>query len=419
MIQTRHIAISMLDKAIREGTPPELLEVKKFTNKQVSPEDERFIRAMVLMTLRHLGQIDALIDMTLDKPLPKGKHWVKCAIRIGLAQSALMRVPAHAAVHATVQAIKQSKFRGLASLANFVLRKHTGSAPSLPHSVYNVPDWIRERWNRTYGAETVQHIARAAEKIPPIDVHYIRETTTPEDAVLLTEGHYRVPDNTEIPTLAGYEEGAFFVQDIAASYPVRMLGDVAGLTVLEIGASPGGKTAQLCAHGAEVTALDKSQSRMEVLFANLERLKLHPGIMVMDVFAFETQEQYDRVVIDAPCTATGTWRRHPEVLHLLEPNEIEELATIQRDMLRKGWSWVKPGGRMLFCTCSLELEEGEAHIENFLKVAKDARIAPIANPEQFPSDAIHADGYLRTHPAMRIEDGGMDGFFAVIFEKIA
>jgi 16S rRNA (cytosine967-C5)-methyltransferase len=416
---TRTIAIAMLDHALRTATPPEHLDSSAFSKKPLAEEDARFVRAMLLHSFRHLGQLDALIAQVLDKPLPTSKHWVQCAMRVGLAQIICMRVPAHAAVHDTVQAVKKSKFRGLAGLTNVVLRRYADTPPTLADAICNIPAWLRTRWENTYGADTVRAIAAVAEAAPSIDVHYIGGTHVPENGVALADCCYRMPAGTDVAMIDGYAEGAFYVQDIAASYPVKMLGEVKGLHVLEIGASPGGKTAQLVAAGAQVTALDKSAKRMARFTTNMTRLGFATDAHVMDMFAFQPDALYDCVVLDAPCSATGTWRRHPEVLHLLRASDIEELAAQQHAMMAHAWPWVKPGGRMLFCTCSLEPEEGEAHIDAFLHAHNDARIGRVAVPALLPSEALHERGYLRTHPAMRVEDGGMDGFFAVIFEKIA
>lgn len=418
MAFTRHIAISLLDTCLREKIPPELVPLARLTHDAVSEADERFIRAMVLTTLRHLGQLDELISMALEKPLPSGKHWVKCAIRIGLAQASLMRVPAHATIHATVEAVKRSKYKGLAGLANAVLRKHTDHAPALPHAMHNVPPWLRERWNAHYGDITTQIIARVCSNIPPTDVHCL-EPQEFSGGIVLNSRITRLPQEAEIVEREGFAAGNFFVQDIAASFPVAMLGSVAGKTVLEIGAAPGGKTAQLCAGHANVTALDRSASRTAMLRENMARLHFNPEIVVRDVFDYQPTQVFDVIVLDAPCSATGTWRRHPEVLHIVEPQQVAELCTNQANMLERCWGWLKPGGTLLYAVCSLEQEEGEGHIDWFLSRHSDAKLRPLTEHALIHPDAIHPRGYLRTLPSMLAEQGGMDGFFAVMFEKIA
>ena len=418
MALSRQLAIHVLDASLREKQPPENILLSRFTHERIHPDDERFIRAMVLTTLRHLGQLDVLIDMALEKPLPSGKHWVKCAIRLGLAQSILMRVPSHATIHATVEAIKRSKFKGLAGLANAVLRRYTQEAPALPHAMHNIPQWLLERWVAHYGNVTVQRIANGASTLPPTDLHCLTPQTI-EGATALNARILRLPKDADIDALVNRSDSACFVQDIAASFPVIMLGNIAGKSVLEVGAAPGGKTAQLCAGGAHVTALDRSEARSERLRENMQRLGFDPEIRVRDMFEYEPTRIYDAVVLDAPCSATGTWRRHPEVLHLLEAGDVSELSVLQARMLERAWTWVKQGGVLLYCVCSLEQEEGEGQIDWFLKQHPDAKLRPVEPHALILPEAIHASGYLRTLPTMLAEIGGMDGFFAVMFEKIA
>jgi 16S rRNA (cytosine967-C5)-methyltransferase len=242
---------------------------------------------------------------------------------------------------------------------------------------------------------------------------------TIEGATPLNARMLRLPKDADIDALVNREDSGCFVQDIAASFPVIMLGNIAGKNVLEVGAAPGGKTAQLCAGGAHVTALDRSEARSERLRENMQRLGFDPEIRVRDMFEYEPTRIYDAVVLDAPCSATGTWRRHPEVLHLLEAGDVSELSVLQARMLERAWPWVKQGGTLLYCVCSLEQEEGEGQIDWFLKQHPDAKLRPVEPHALIHPEAIHASGYLRTLPTMLAEIGGMDGFFAVMFEKIA
>jgi 16S rRNA (cytosine967-C5)-methyltransferase len=198
-----------------------------------------------------------------------------------------------------------------------------------------------------------------------------------------------------------------------------MLGDIAGQQVLEIGAAPGGKTAQLCHAGANVTALDRSQSRAERLQLNMQRLRFNLQIIIADILQFQPPQSYDIVVLDAPCSASGTWRRHPEVVYLIAPDDIAELAALQAQILDHVWPHLRVGGVLLYIVCSLEPEEGEQQYLQFLQKHPDARIRPATASDLLPSEALHADGYLRTNPVIMAEIGGMDGFFAVMLEKIA
>lgn len=384
--RTRTIAFQALHTVLSEGrTVDEVLP----RHLELSAEDEKFTTAMILASLRHIGQLDAVIAEHLDKPLSKKLHAVQCALRVGAVQILVMHVPPHAAVDETVQAVKGTKYRPYAKLVNAVLRKLTPEM-ALPPATYNLPAWYKPRWKTAYD---VAQICEVVLQPTPLDI-------TRRDG---STERFTAPFPA-IETIAGYHEGDFWVQDKAAAMPVKMLGDIAGKTALEIGAAPGGKTAQLVAAGAVVTALDRSESRMRILEANMQRLKMQAALVVSDVMEWEPQAPYDLVVIDAPCSATGTWRRHPEVVHITTLDDIRELAKLQAEMLARVWAWVKPSGRLLYIVCSQEPEEGEAQIAAFLA----------AHP-----DAAQQGEALRTNPAMDAATGGMDGFFAAILQKAA
>lgn len=373
--------------------------------------DMPFARALLLGALRHRGQIDALLARYIDKPLPAKRAGVMHALRLGVAQLRLLALPDHAAVHETVALVKAGKHKALAGMVNAVLKRIAADQPELGPTHANLPSWLWDRWKPWYGSATVAAITQVAARQAPLDLN------TPASYALgarLDPVIWRMPaEHPPVVTLPGYEEGAFFVQDFAASLPVRLLGDLAGKAVLDIGAAPGGKTAQLMQAGAVVTALDKSAARMDRLCRNMKRLKHDVDLVVADAMAYTPRAPFDAVVLDAPCSATGTWRRHPEVVQITTPDDIAELAQTQRALLDRAWGWVKPGGQLLYCVCSLEREEGEDQRDAFLARHADAAV-------QLPSMAVPglaADGSLRTHPAL--VEGGMDGFFAVVFGKSA
>ncbi|MFN9002062.1 MAG: RsmB/NOP family class I SAM-dependent RNA methyltransferase [Alphaproteobacteria bacterium] len=409
MSRTRTIAIDALSNILSEGRMAE--DVLPTSAATLSEADARLADAMVKAALRHLGQLDLLIAERLKKPLGRKLLPVQSALRIGAAQLLLLRVPDHAAIGETVAAVKAGKFRPYAGLVNAVLRALAGA--ELPPASTNLPQWLRARWAPYY---PVEEICSIAAELPPLDI-VRRDGTTERFA------HPYPP----VDSLPGYAEGAFWVQDKAAQIPVTMLGDIRGKRVLEIGAAPGGKTAQLVAAGAHVTALDRSAARMAVLRANMARLKMQVEEVVADAREYVPAQTYDVVVLDAPCSATGTWRRHPELVHITTLADIAELAALQAQMLARAWGWVKPGGRLLYIVCSLEREEGEDQIARFLEVHKEAKItSPV--PGEITKNLIHpyppagaeegwGEGVLRTHPAIQAELGGMDGFFAAILSK--
>lgn len=354
------------------------------------------VRQLLMATLRHLGQIDALLTPLIEKPLG-GKHRpVMDALRLGVAQLVVLHVPAHAAVNETVAMVKASKHVALAGMVNAILKKIDGPLPDCRH---NLPGWLEKRWKAQYGKAISDTICKVAAERPPLDIN----TRQPYSlGVQLDADIWRLPpQHPPVPELDGYEQGAFFVQDVAASFPVRLLENLSGKRVLDIGAAPGGKTAQLARAGAKVTALDKSANRMQRLAQNMQRLKLQVEAVVADAMEYIPAEPFDIVVLDAPCSATGTWRRHPEVVHITTPDDIAELAATQRAIMEKAWGWLQPGGKLLYCVCSLEREEGEDQREAFLTAHPDAQLL----------------AERRTTPAELAEQGGMDGFFAAVFEK--
>jgi 16S rRNA (cytosine967-C5)-methyltransferase len=395
--------------------------------------DQKFARALVLTTLRHLGQIDTLLARYLDKPLPEKRRTVMHALRLGAVQLLLMETPPHAALNETVTLLKQGKDAGLAGLVNAVLQKIAREKPALPEVKYNVPDAVRKRWGKRYGNAAVDAIAAVAATRPPLDVNIsphspagggqVSDKASPlgEAFVALGATHLdaqtlRLPhEHPPVEALPGYDDGAFFVQDVAASYPARLLGDVCGLRVLDLCAAPGGKTAQLALGGAQVTALDRSPARLATLAENMARLKLSVDVVAADALTWEPPAPFDAVLLDAPCSATGTWRRHPEVIHLASEGDIQELAELQRALLTRAWGWVKPGGKLVYCVCSLEREEGEDQVAWFASENADARVAPATAAMEILATAITPEGYVRTRPDLM--DGGMDGFFAVCWRK--
>lgn len=414
--------------------------------------DQRFAMLLVLTSLQHRGQLDAVIAGFLEKPLPAKRLAVSNALRLGAAQLLLLRTPAHAAVNETVALIKQGRDAGLAGLVNAVLQNIARAMPPLPGPMTNLPPWLRTRWESTYGVEAVAAMAHAASTRAPLDIH----GGAPMEGAVRLDTHIQrfIGEHPPVELLPGYDSGAFFVQDIAASYPVRLLGDVRAHQVLDLCAAPGGKAMQLIGAGAFVTAIDRSPARMKTVKDNLKRMGMHANTIVADAFQWQPSRSYDAILLDAPCTATGTWRRHPEVVQLLAPEDIAEMAALQRALLGRAWHWLKPGGRLVYCVCSLEPEEGEHQADWFMNEVKDAAlfnlshwerskaaqqisgegfaarngmpspVSAIASPNSpdgrglsIPAACITPEGYVRTRPDMMADAGGMDGFFAACWVK--
>lgn len=376
--------------------------------------DQRFAMLLALTVLQHLGQIDAVLAKFLEKPLPAKRLNITNALRLGVVQMVLLETPAHAAVNETVAVVKKGKDAGLAGLVNAVLQKVGREKPTLGSPIQNLPEWLRTRWESSYGASVVEAIAQVASQRAPLDVNSEVDMENAErlDGVMQRYQSSHVP----VEQLAGYADGAFFVQDVAASYPVRLLGDVTQYQVLDVCAAPGGKAMQLIRNGAFVTAIDRSAGRMKIVKENLKRMGMQANTIVADALEWAPNRAYDGVLLDAPCTATGTWRRHAEVVHTTTFAEIAEMAELQRALLLRTWEWVKPGGKLVYCVCSLEPEEGEAQAQWFLDQRSDAVVVPVDAASEIPAECIQGN-YLRSLPCHLAEQGGMDGFFAVCFSK--
>jgi len=389
--------------------------------------DRAFARLITATSFRRLGQIDAALKTFLKRnpePLP---HAI---LRTGAAQILFLSTPPHAAVSETVSLLKRSaRTKGYAGLVNAVLRRVTEQKASLLAAhppVKNIPGWIRASWEKAYGKPVTRRIAAQLIKEPPLDI-YVKDN--PDmwaerlGGEVLTDHVIRLFGGASVPDLPGFADGEWWVQDVAASLPVDMLGDIRGLTALDMCAAPGGKTLQLAAKGARVTALDKSEERLVRLRENLKRTNLTANITPADGIEWgkTATETYDIVLLDVPCSATGTFRRHPDVLYNKSPKHVASLRHIQRKLLNAAASRVKPGGRLIYCTCSLQYDEGEAQADAFLSKNSNFKLMPRSElnfqPDINPLKNAQNDQentYLRVLPHFLGERGGMDGFFVAV-----
>ncbi len=388
--------------------------------------DRAFLLTLLLTTFRHKGEIEAVLARLLAKPLPRKSGQAADILTLGTAQLLYLGMAPHAVIDLSVRAAKADRnalhFSGL---INAVLRKVSAGGKGLLDDVdagrLNTPSWLWDRWSKTYGSDTALRIARAHTERPSLDLSFKdnpSEWLKRLGGALLPNGQARLPaERVAVPDLPGFKEGAWWVQDTAATIPVRLFGDIRGKTALDLCAAPGGKTLQMAALGAEVTAVDISESRLCRLRDNLRRTGLAAEVRVMDVLSAELTGEWDAVLLDAPCSATGTIRRHPELPYLKGPKQIRELAGLQRLMLLKAAGLVRPGGMLVYCTCSLEPEEGETQVRKFLAVHEDFEVFPWASTD-IPRDAIQPEGWVRTFPFMAMGDqSGMDGFFAVAMRR--
>ena len=417
----RAFALDTLGAVLEQKRPLDEVLGDNSERDRLTPRDRAFARLLVATTLRRLGQIDRIIDGCLDKPLPRRAAAVKLMLRLGICQLLFLGTPPHAAVDTTVELVAaRGGEAGFKGLINAVLRRvdreraawlEQTADPSL-----NAPTWLWESWVAAYGVERAGEIGAAHLQEPPLDLTPKSDAASWRDrlgATLLPTGSLRLPLDGPIESLPGFGEGGWWVQDAAAALPARLLSDVAGKRVIDLCAAPGGKTAQLAAAGADVIAVDRSAPRLERLRRNLTRLGLNATTVVADAALWQPDRPADAVLLDPPCSATGTIRRHPDVSWLKRPEDVAKLVALQSRLLQAALAMVRPGGIVVFCTCSLQPEEGPAHIAALLRDGAPVERFPIQSAEVGSLDSlIDANGDLRTLPCHLSELGGIDGFFA-------
>ena len=384
--------------------------------------DRAFARAVAMAALRRLGEIDQILGRRLKKRPPEA---VITLLRVSLAQTLVLNTPAFAAVSTAVKlAERDAKTRPYKALVNAVLRGVDRDGPGLTTAEANLPDWIAARWRAQYGEAAVTGMALAAREEPPTDLS-LKAGADPQavadqiDGEVLPGGSVRTGRRGDVAGWPGFEGGDWWVQDAAAAVSARLLAARAGESALDLCAAPGGKTLQLAATGAGVTALDRSEGRLKRLRENLIRTGLSAEVVVTPAEAWSDARCFDAVLLDAPCSATGTLRRNPEVLRATRPADVAKLADVQHRLLDAAALRVKPGGRLVYCVCSLEREEGETQVIAFLRRNPDFRTAP-ADPAAVgaPAEALTPEGWLRILPSMWPERGGLDGFFAARLERV-
>ena len=393
---------------------------------QLAPRDRALLASILLTAFRHLGEIEAVLKMLLDRPLPRKSGAAADILTLGVAQLLFLDMPAHAVIDLSVRAAKADRnATHFSGLVNAVLRKVSAGGKNLlaglDAPLLNTPPWLWARWSKAYGPESARQIAIAHADRPSLDISFKDDPSSWRDALggtLLPNGQLRLPaGHAPVPELPGFREGAWWVQDAGATIPVHLCGSVSGRKVLDLCAAPGGKTLQLAARGAHVTAVDISEHRLRRLRVNLERTGLEAELINADVLGDTLAGEWDAVLLDAPCSATGTIRRHPELPHLKKEAQVRELAGLQRRMLRKAAGLVKRGGLLVYCTCSLEREEGETQVRKFLGANSEFELLPAALP-WLPPGSVQAEGWVRTLPCMRFgEAQGIDGFFAAVLQR--
>ena len=422
----RDVALELIGAVLRRKRPLDDAIEESAAMHQLAGRDRAFARLLVATVLRRLGQIDALIAQCLNVPLAPRAMLVQDILRLGVAQLLFLRTPPHAAVATSVDLAQSRGFVSHKGLVNAVLRRlsiegperiETQDAPRL-----NTPDWLWQSWSRAYGEPTARAVATAHLKEAPLDLSLRNDAETWRAAlegVLLPTGTLRRAAGGALATLPGYAEGAWWVQDAAAALPARLFGDVAGCDVIDLCAAPGGKTAQLATAGARVTAVDRSARRLERLVANLKRLDLAVEAVGADALSWRPPRPAEAVLLDAPCSTTGAIRRHPDVPHLKSPEDVARLSMVQENLLLAAIDMLRPGGMLVYCTCSLESEEGPERIESLLHSgAPVARIGIEADEIGAEPEWITPEGDLRTLPCHFHAYDGIDGFYCARLVKL-
>jgi 16S rRNA (cytosine967-C5)-methyltransferase len=423
----RNAALDLIGAVLRRKRPLDDAIDEEPSMHQLSGRDRAFARLLVATVLRRLGQIDALIALCLSTPLAPRAAVVHDILRLGVAQLLFLRTPAHAAVATSVDLANSRGFLSHKGLVNAVLRRlsvegaeHVGAQDA---ARLNTPDWLWRSWTRSYGEETARAIAMAHLKEAPLDLTLRCDAEGwcgKLQGTLLPTGSLRRPAGGSVVALPGYSEGAWWVQDAAAALPARLFGDLARREVVDLCAAPGGKSAQLATAGARVTAVDRSPRRLERLLANFSRLALPIEAVAADALTWRPPRPIDAVLLDAPCTTTGAIRRHPDVPHLKLPEDVARLSLVQENLLRAAIGMLLPGGTLVYCTCSLEPEEGSHRIEALLHSG-----APVARHGIDPGEIgaepgwITPEGDLRTLPCHFAEYDGLDGFYCARLVKRA
>jgi 16S rRNA (cytosine967-C5)-methyltransferase len=391
--------------------------------------DRALVRMLTATVLRRFGTLRALLAPMLQSGLPKDVPQVEIALLLGAAQILLLDVPDHAAVDLSVRLASAPRNARFAGLVNAVLRRVTREGrPQFAalDPMLDTPDWLRERWIANYGAATAASIMAAHRIEPPLDLTVKSDAAAWAEklgGMLLPNGTIRIASAGPVTALPGFAEGAWWVQDVAASMPARLLGDVAGLSIADLCAAPGGKTAQLAAAGAKVVAVDRSESRMRRLRENLTRLELTAETVIADASNWDAGP-FDAVLLDAPCSATGTIRRHPDIPWQKHLADIAALTGLQTRLLDRAANLTRPGGLLVYATCSLEPEEGEQQIETFLSRHTDFARAPIAPAElEGLTEFLSPAGDLRSlpfHVAAAVPGlSGCDGFYSARLRRIS
>lgn len=421
---SRQAAFFIIKKILDDGMilEPATSEVVRDYEKDLSVSDRGFIRHITTVTIRRLGQLDKIIDHCTKTRLGKTQTAVRHVLRLGITQLLYSDVPAYAAVNSSVNLVNivvPKRLRYLKNTVNAVLRKVERERDVLckkfGNSRLNIPSWLLKSWDQRYGQAAVKDIIETILSEPPLDICLKPSIDKLQwsqklDAEILPTGGLRIYKAGKITKIPGYNDGHWWVQDMAASIPVQLMGAGSGDHVLDLCAAPGGKAAQSAASGADVTAVDLSHRRLMRLQENMKRLKLKVDVVTSDILEYKPLQKFDYILLDAPCSSTGTIRRHPEILHSRKPSDVEDMVKIQHKMLDQVSKHLNVGGILVYSVCSMEQAEGPDQIDALLARDGSLQRKKILS-EEMPAleQAIMPSGDVQTLP--NHYQGGMDGFF--------
>jgi 16S rRNA (cytosine967-C5)-methyltransferase len=424
-LPARRAALAILSDVLRKRRIADSVTTEVLAAAKLPDRDAAFARAIAGETLRRFGMLDALIRHFVPKaPLPHKAGTTLEILLAGAAELLFLKTAPHAAVDAANRlAETDSKAVHFKPLINAVLRRISREGETVLTTLdaerLSVPDWLWARWANEYGEAETRAIIRSHLAMPPLDL-----TLKPQAPEPLPEGERIAPDTIRlyqpgrVDLLPGFREGDWWVQDVAAGFPTRLFGNVAGKSVIDLCAAPGGKTLQLAAQGARVTAVDLSEERLSLVRENLARTRLNAEIVAADARDWRPETQADCVLLDAPCTATGTIRRHPELPWLKSAADILSLDTLQRELLDAAAEMTAKDDLLVYAVCSLEPEEGRERIAEFLAHRDDFVRVPITTGEVPDALMISDEGDLRTLPSHWADKGGMDGFYAARLRRV-
>jgi 16S rRNA (cytosine967-C5)-methyltransferase len=418
-LASRRAALELLGACLDRGQPLDDALGSHQGFAALVPRDRAFVRLLLATTLRRLGELDGVLGELIERPIDDASIAAIHVLRLGAAQLLFLGTPPHAAVDTSVRMVEQVHLAHLKGLVNAVLRRISREGAALlgerDPAHLNTPAWLWASWTESYGEETARAIAAAHLIEAPLDITPRSNTDSwagQLEAEVLPTGSLRRTAGGYIADLPGFAEGAWWVQDAAATIPARLMGGLNGKRVADLCAAPGGKTMQLCAAGAAVTAVDVSARRMIRLGENLTRSGLSAELVTSDVSKWKTSDKFDAVLLDAPCSGTGTLRRHPDIAWLKGEEDVARLILTQDRLLLRAVELLAPGGTLIYAVCSLQEDEGPARVESLLARRSQLKRVPV-QPEELPGlvEAITPAGDVRTLPSMWAERGGIDGFY--------